>query len=173
MSKQKFNKELWAGIAQRLHELRGEQSVDDFLRVNNLQGLHWRIIEDGRQGLSVESLMRICDKLNVAPAWILFGIGHRRLRRVPAVEEILKFVEDMLLEVPEEIYDQIKQQMFATMKRAYEEQKQTEQEKGHSHGGKDRTRMPKKSAAGRPRKSAGPTSSDPGSSKKKNGSDGE
>jgi hypothetical protein len=83
----RFDPQLWKGIGQRLGEARGGKSVDDFLKEHpELDGLHWYAIEDGRQGCSVESLIKICRELDLNPTWLLFGdisgIQQRKLSDV-------------------------------------------------------------------------------------------
>jgi hypothetical protein len=78
----KFDPALWAQIAPRLQEFRGEEKVDEFLMRHNLKGLKWWAMEGGRQGVSVESLAKLCEKLDVSPTWLLFGQGRRKLSTI-------------------------------------------------------------------------------------------
>ena len=122
MTKTKFEKAIWSSIAARLAEIRGDQSVDEFLRVHKLQGLKWRIIEDGRQGISVESLIKICNALNVAPTWLLFGIAPKELHSAPkSLNEVEQILVDFTIGVPREQRRAIKQALYNIVERVYAE----------------------------------------------------
>jgi len=124
MTKTKFEKAIWSGIAARLAEIRGDQPVDEFLRVHKLQGLKWRIIEDGRQGISVESLIKICNATNVAPTWLLFGRPHKKeLHSAPiSLNEVEKILVAFTVGVPRKQARAIKQALYKIIGKAYDEQ---------------------------------------------------
>ena len=74
-----LDQELWKEIAPRFEALRGDKKVEKFLAEHDLIGLKWRVMERGTQGISVESLVKICRTTNTSPTWLLFGIGQREL----------------------------------------------------------------------------------------------
>lgn len=66
-----YNVEIWRPIAARLARLRQGQPVDAFLAEKGLVGIKWRLVENERQGISVDNLIRICKQLDVSADWLL------------------------------------------------------------------------------------------------------
>lgn len=83
-----FGKDLWPEIAPRFRQLRAGEKVEKFLADNDLLGLKWRAMEDGRQGISVESLAKLCDALDASPTWLIFGVGPQQLSAARKLKSI-------------------------------------------------------------------------------------
>lgn len=98
-----FDKAIWAEIAPRFKELRGGQQVEKFLANHDLLGLKWRAMEDGRQGLSVESTVKLCHALNVSPTWLLFGRGHVRLDEIS--DELSRNIQKLFDALPDDVQE--------------------------------------------------------------------
>jgi len=93
----KFDQALWAEMAPRFREIRGEQPIERFLAVHDLSGLKWHQLEQGRSGMTVESLVSLCRKCDVSPTWLLLGNLPKRwtslepiFNRDEAVKRIIK-----------------------------------------------------------------------------------
>jgi hypothetical protein len=90
-----FDPQLWREVGPRFRELRAERNVEKFLADNDCIGIKWRMIEAGRQGMTVESLVKVCRRLNVSPTWLLFGAGPKSLpRHQSAARSRLKILGD-------------------------------------------------------------------------------
>jgi hypothetical protein len=76
-----FDPKVWVEIAPRFREIRGGRQVEKFLAEHDLLGVKWRMVEQGRQGTTVESLVKVCRNLDVSPTWLLLGIGPKSLAR--------------------------------------------------------------------------------------------
>jgi len=70
--------------------------VEKFLADHDLLGLKWRMLEAGRQGMTVESTVSLLRALGISANWFLFGIEPIYLnevegkRTVPSIDEMLR-----------------------------------------------------------------------------------
>jgi len=76
-----FDPQLWREIGPRFKQVRGDRNVEKFLADNDFIGIKWRMVEAGRQGMTVESLVKVCQRLNISSDWLLFGTGPKSLPR--------------------------------------------------------------------------------------------
>lgn len=84
----KFEPEIWQHIGPRLRELRGVRSTEPFLLEYRLSPrIPWNMVERGHRGLDIVTVLNICEKLDVSPAWLLLGKGPQKLSQLPDGEE--------------------------------------------------------------------------------------
>jgi hypothetical protein len=114
----KFDPELWAEIAPRFKVLRAGIRVEKFLADIDELGLKWRMLEAARQGMTVESTVKLLRKLGVSPNWFLLGIEPIYLselegkHHVPSIDEMLRQIVWDLEGMPKERRDKKKQDLY-------------------------------------------------------------
>ncbi|HMF50942.1 MAG TPA: hypothetical protein VK603_19970, partial [Candidatus Saccharimonadales bacterium] len=83
------------------------------------QGLRWRMIEDGRQGMTVESLIKLCHETHVSLRWLLLGDEAQRFSpQAPPIEEIVRWLEEYLKSLPPEQRTKEMQKLYGILKEA-------------------------------------------------------
>jgi len=124
----KFDPELWAGIAPRFKVLRAGIRVEKFLADHDLLGLKWRMLEAGRQGMTVESTVNLLRALGISANWFLFGIEPIYLnevegkRTVPSIDEMLRQIVWDLEGMPKERRDRKKQDLYKFVQQLLKEE---------------------------------------------------
>lgn len=74
-----FDAKLWTEIGKRLKVVLPATRVDIFALQHGLGGVRLDRIANGRKGVSVETLVTICDRLDLSPNWLLMGVGPLHL----------------------------------------------------------------------------------------------
>lgn len=74
-----FDQKLWNEIGLRLASALPPTRIDAFALGLGLEGVRLDRIAKGRKGTSVETMVAICEKLDLSASWLLFGKGPRRL----------------------------------------------------------------------------------------------
>ena len=76
-------------LGERLRRARAKTGlgVRAYCRKIRVHPSVWSALENGNKTLYIESLRALCEKGDLSPSWLLFGLGPERKSALPAVPE--------------------------------------------------------------------------------------
>jgi DNA-binding Xre family transcriptional regulator len=74
--------EFWRAFGKRLARFVPARKVNEFELKMGLSGFRLDRVIQGKKGVNVDTLIRICETLDLSPTWLLFGIGPESLQEV-------------------------------------------------------------------------------------------
>jgi hypothetical protein len=107
----------WKEFGARLGQNVPDTNIAEFEIKNDLKGFRIDRVVQGKKGVDVRTLLRICTALDLSPTWLMFGKGRKSLSelRFPLVAQGLidEFVAGLdQLGYHRLITDWVKQQIF-------------------------------------------------------------
>ena len=107
----------WKEFGARLGQSVPDTKIEEFEIKHDLKGFRIDRVVQGKKGVDVRTLLRICKTLDLSPTWLMFGKGRKSLSelRFPLVAQgmIDEFVAGLdQLDYNRLITDWVKQQIF-------------------------------------------------------------
>src|SRR6185436_19941381 len=92
--------EFWQAFAKRLALFVPTHKVSEFEHQRGLVGFRLDRVVQGKKGVNIDTLVRICNTLDLSPTWLLFGKGRPLLsdiqeEEITMADLIDEIVEDM------------------------------------------------------------------------------
>ena len=91
-----FDTPFWLAVLERLRSIVGTQGIQAFQYKTGLNSFRLDLVLLGRKGMTVESLVKLCEVLRLSPTWLLFGLGPADLMQKQHPVDIQVIVEDMI-----------------------------------------------------------------------------